>query len=220
MTLFFVAYFQLLRNPVFPVTEMPRLAIDRWIPFTPQALWVYFTLWVYVALPPALLATKRELAGYTLSIAALCGGGLAVFALWPTAVPPPEVELRAHAGFGVLHGVDAAGNAFPSLHVATAAFSAAWLHRLLGQIGFGVGWRLANAAWVGAIVWSTVAVRQHVVLDVAGGLLLAALVAAPALRWHRAAGGSGGAAGEYDPAGRSGATDDHDGTAGGRGKIR
>jgi membrane-associated phospholipid phosphatase len=117
----------------------------------------------------------------------------------------------------VLHGVDATGNACPSLHVATAVFTAAWLHRLLGQIGFGAAWRIGNALWVVGIVWSTVAVRQHVVLDVVGGLLLAALFAAPALRWHRR---QVGATGEYHADERSHTTGDHDGSAGCRGNNR
>jgi membrane-associated phospholipid phosphatase len=37
--------------------------------------------------------------------------------------------------------------------------------------------RWVNAAWCLGIAWSTVAVRQHVVLDVVGGLLLGALFA-------------------------------------------
>jgi membrane-associated phospholipid phosphatase len=204
MTGFFVAYFHVLRHPVFPVTEMPRIALDHWIPFTPQALWIYFTLWFYVALTPALLASRRELMGYAGWIGALCAFGLALFWAFPTAVPPPVIEPGAHAGFGVLHGVDAAGNACPSLHVATAVFSAAWLHRLLVQMRVGPAWRVLNVIWAVAIVWSTMAVRQHVVLDVVGGLALGALFAVPALRWQRRVTEP---AGEYDAGARVAAMD-------------
>jgi membrane-associated phospholipid phosphatase len=184
MTVFFVAYFHVLKNPAFDVTVMPQTAFDRAIPFTPQALWVYFSLWVYVALPPALLRTRAELAGYGAWIGALCLAGLLIFWRWPTAVPPRADDVVAHAGFALLHGIDATGNACPSLHVATAAFSAAWLDRLLRELGFGREWRAVNLAWVAAIVWSTVAVRQHVVLDAVGGLLLAVAFAVPALLWY------------------------------------
>ncbi|MEP7280617.1 MAG: phosphatase PAP2 family protein [Rubrivivax sp.] len=204
MTGFFVAYFYLLRHPVFPVTEMPRIALDHWIPFTPQALWVYFTLWVYVALTPALLATRRELLGFAGWIGALCAFGLGIFWAFPTAVPAPLIEPGTYPGFSVLHGVDAAGNACPSLHVAAAVFSAAWLHRVLHQMQVGPAWRVANALWAIAIVWSTVAVRQHVVLDVLGGLVLGALFAIPALRWQ---GRLTRAAGEYDAGARVAAMD-------------
>ena len=86
-----------------------------------------------------------------------------------------------HAGFELLRGVDAAGNACPSLHVATAAFSALWLDRLLRDLAMPRWLRGASASWFALIVWSTLAVKQHVWWDVAAGLLLALAVALPAL---------------------------------------
>jgi len=72
MTAFFVAYFMLLNFTVFPVTEMPVTAIDRLIGFSPHALWLYISLWVYVNLVPALLDSRRELLVYYLSAGAVC----------------------------------------------------------------------------------------------------------------------------------------------------
>ena len=181
MSLFFVGYFHLLRHPVQPAFEMPLSAIDRWIGFQPWALWPYVSLWVYVALPPALLPNARELIRYGWWIAGLCMAGLACFYLWPTAVPRHVVDIAEHAGFELLRGVDAAGNACPSLHVATAAFSALWLDRLLRDLAMPRWLRGASALWFALIVWSTLAVKQHVWWDVAAGLLLALAVALPAL---------------------------------------
>lgn len=187
MWLFFVAYFHLLQSPAYPVRTMALTALDRWIPFQPEALFVYFSLWFYVALPPALLWGLRELVGYGVWVGALCAAGLLFFYFWPTAVPPLTIDTSGYPGFAVLRGVDAAGNAFPSMHVASAAFAAAWLGRVLRQMAFGPGWHVANVLWVSAICWSTVAVRQHVVLDVLGGLALGLVFAVPSLWWHRQA---------------------------------
>jgi membrane-associated phospholipid phosphatase len=77
--------------------------------------------------------------------------------------------------------VDAAGNACPSLHVATAAFTALWVEHVLRRIGAPRWLRACNGLWVGAIVWSTMATKQHVAWDVAGGLLLAVVFAALSL---------------------------------------
>ena len=41
MTLFFAAYFQVLHHPIFPVTTMPLIAVDRLIRFQPEALPLY-----------------------------------------------------------------------------------------------------------------------------------------------------------------------------------
>ena len=180
MWLFFVGYFHALRHPVSAVTAMPLTEVDRWIGFTPWALWPYLSLWFYVALPPALLLTTRELLRYGLWIGALCAAGLACFVWWPTAVPQLAPS-AGHAGFALLRGVDAAGNACPSLHVATATFSAWWLDHLLRRLAAPASARLANLAWFGLIVWSTLATKQHVWWDVVGGLALALLFAPASL---------------------------------------
>jgi len=183
MWLFFVGYFHLLRHPTYAVFEMPLTAIDRWIEFHAWALWPYVSLWFYVVLPPALMPNARELIRYGWWIGGLCLAGLACFYWWPTAVPLPAVDIAEHAGFGLLRGVDAAGNACPSLHVAAATFSALWLDRLLRDLAMPRWLRGASGLWFVLIVWSTLAVKQHVWWDVVAGLLLALAVALPSL--HR-----------------------------------
>ncbi len=185
MWLFFIGYFYTLRHPRHDVVLMPLIWLDDAVAFVPQALWVYFSLWLYVGVAPGLLSSFRELLRYTAWIGALCLTGLVCFYLWPTAVPRPALDLSAYPGFALLQGVDAPGNACPSLHVATAAFTALWVEHVLRSIGAPPWLRGCNALWVGAIVWSTMATRQHVAWDVAGGLLLALVFAALSLagRW-------------------------------------
>ena len=182
ITLFFNAYFFLLKNPVYPITVMPVIWFDRLIDFQPLALPVYVSMWVYVSLPPALLATRRELWFYGMAIAATCLAGLAAFYFWPTAVPAANVDWSQFPELDFLKNIDTAGNACPSLHVATAVFSGVWLHHLLRRFG-GPPWILAvNWAWCIGIAYSTLATRQHVALDVVGGLLLGLLAAWLSLR--------------------------------------
>ena len=174
MLVFFSAYFYLLRHPDGHVTTMPLLALDRWIGFQPWALPIYLSLWVYVSLPPALMSSRSEIVGYGLRIGALCLIGLIVFYIWPTQVPPLTINLTRYPDFAVLNGVDAGGNACPSLHVATAVFSAFWLNWLMPQLGFGSRMRRINILWCMAIVYSTMAVKQHVAVDVFCGAALGA----------------------------------------------
>src|ERR1019366_1032980 len=61
ISLFFGAYFYLLKEPAYPTTVMPIALLDRLIGFQPLALPMYLSLWVYVSLPPALLATRLPL---------------------------------------------------------------------------------------------------------------------------------------------------------------
>lgn len=175
MTLFFIAYLQLLHHPVNAVTLMPLTPIDRWIGFEPWSLSIYLTLWVYVSLPPALIRSKQVLFGYGATIAIVCIVGLVIFWLWPTAVPAPQIDWARFPGFGALKNVDGTGNACPSLHVATAVFSGFWLHRLFRLIR-APSWVLVfNILWCVAIVYSTMATKQHVFWDAAAGVALGSI---------------------------------------------
>ena len=179
---FFAAYFYVLKNPAYPVTVMPVIFLDRMIPFYPPAFYVYITLWLYVSLPPALLETRRELYGYGAVMAAMCVAGLSIFYFWPTAVPPADIDWERYPDMEFLKNLDAAGNACPSLHVATAVFSGIWLHHLLRRFGAPLSMLIINGVWCAGIVYSTMAVRQHVAVDVAAGLVLGVLAARLSLR--------------------------------------
>lgn len=192
-SVFFIGYFHLLRNPSGPPLEMPLTGLDRWIAYRPKAIWAYASLWVYVGVAPALLPSVRALLLYGAWIAALCATGLLCFWLWPTAVPAGFIpaDHGSDPALVLLRGVDASGNACPSLHVATAVFSAAWLARLLAAFRAPAWTQGLNALWLALIVWSTVALRQHVVLDAAAGAVLGLAFVLPSLRWGPAPLGPG-----------------------------
>jgi len=184
ISLFFGAYFHLLKDPAYPTTVMPSTLIDRLIGFQPLALPLYLSLWIYVSLPPALLATRRELYGYAMAMAATCLAGLTVFYFWPTAVPAANIDWARYPDVAFLKSMDASGNACPSLHVVTAVFSGVWLHHLLRRFG-APSWILTlNWLWCIGIVYSALATRQHVAVDVLAGLALGLPAAALSLRYR------------------------------------
>ena len=189
--LFFGAYFYLLKDPAYPTTVMPITLLDRLIGFQPLALPMYLSLWVYVSLPPALLATRRELYDYGLAMAGTCLAGLIVFYLWPTAVPAANIDWAQYPDVDFLKSMDASGNACPSLHVATAVFSGIWLHHLLRRFGAPLWILIFNWIWCIGIVYSTLATRQHVAVDVLAGLALGMLAAYLSLRHRVNTGGVG-----------------------------
>lgn len=187
MTAFFTAYLELLHRPWYPVTQMPLTWLDRQVDFQPWALVAYASLWIYVSLPPALAASRARLFSYGWHIGSLCVTGLLIFVWWPTAVPPATVDWGLYPGYALLKGIDKGGNACPSLHVATALYSCLWLESELHGLRSGPGLRLVNWVWCGLIVFSTLATKQHVSLDVLAGVVLALTVAAlsPGLRRPR-----------------------------------
>lgn len=189
ITLFFVAYFQLLRHPAYPVATMPLTALDRLVPFRPEALFPYLSLWLYVGIGPGMQRNLAELVACGLWMVAMCVAGLGIFHFWPTAVPPMGFDASGFFGFQLLQGVDAAGNACPSMHVAAAMFTVIRIAHVLRGIGAPLALRAINVLWFVAIAWSTLATRQHVALDAAGGAILGILFALPSLHWRPGARG-------------------------------
>ncbi len=181
--IFFIGYFHVLGHPGAAVTLMPLTALDRAVGVHPLALPLYFSLWVYVSLPPGLMAERGELVRYGVWAGAWCVLGLGIFYFWPTAVPPAHIDWAQYPGMGFLKRVDGAGNAFPSLHVTAAVFSAFWLEWRLRHFGVGPGARVVNAVWCVAILYSTLATRQHVALDVAAGAVLGVAFAWASRAW-------------------------------------
>lgn len=179
--IFFVAYFHLLRHPVHPVTTMPVTRLDTAIPDLPIAIVPYLSLWFYVGIAPGLQRSFAALIAYACWAALLCGTGLAIFYRWPTRIPSSVFDAGGVPGFALLHGIDAPGNACPSLHVAIAMFTAIRIAALLRDCRAPPVLQACNALWFAAIAYSTVAIRQHVVIDAFAGAALGIAVAVPSL---------------------------------------
>ena len=173
---FFVAYFWVMRHPQAAVTVMPLIAIDRWVAFEPAAMPLYVSLWVYVSIPLALVRTRRELWACGAATLAMSVIGMTIFLYFPTTVPEAGIDWSLHPSVAFLKGIDAGDNACPSLHVAFAVFAAVWLARILGEMRTGLAVRALNWLWCAGILYSTLATRQHVALDVLAGAALGLLV--------------------------------------------
>lgn len=183
MSLFFWAYFGVLRNPLFPPTPMPLTTLDQWIPITAQAFPVYASLWVFTSLPAALLKEVRMLAIFGLWMAAMCLLCLGIFWIFPTIVPSAGIDWTLYPEMALIKNVDASGNACPSLHVASAIFAAIWLDRQVATMSAPLALRWGIWLHCLAILWSTVATRQHVVIDVLAGAVVGAIFGVLGLRY-------------------------------------
>lgn len=172
MALFMLGYFLIAFHPAFPVTVIPETALDRIIGFQPWALGFYVSLWVYVSLAPGLIDDRRELLDYAFAALCMSAVGLAVMFLWPTATPQSAVDWARYPAYDFLKNADDARNACPSLHVAFSVFSGIWIDRVLRRMRTRLWIRGLNALWALGIVYSTLATKQHVVLDVAVGAVL------------------------------------------------
>lgn len=182
MTLFFWAYFEILNHPRTQPLVMPLTGPDHWVGLVPWAYPVYLSLWLYVYLVPSTMGNLRALVWYGVWVGAMCLFCLGIFWWFPTQTPVQTIDWTLHPGLSMIKGVDAAGNAFPSLHVASAVFSACWLQRVITQLR-GARWLvLLSYAHCLAIMWSTLATLQHVALDVLGGTVVGLVFAGLSMR--------------------------------------
>ena len=141
-------------------------AFDRAIPFIPWTIAVYLSQFLFLFLA---LWLQTDSARLTRAFAALAIGTIlscAIFILWPTTVPRPPVR---NAAFDALWLFDVPANCFPSLHTALAAIAAFFWPRR---------GRWLAILWAAAIILSTLTTKQHVAIDVVGGLAVAAVAVA------------------------------------------
>ena len=170
---FFYAYFWIMRHPLSAATVIPVIWIDDLVPFSPQSFFLYASLWVYVALGSLFTKDGRELAAWAAACFSMIIVGLGIFMALPTKVPDFAVDWSQYPSLEFLKAVDASGNALPSLHAAFAVFTGVVLHGQLTAIRAPRALLACNALWCLGIVYSAIATRQHVALDVIAGSVLA-----------------------------------------------
>jgi membrane-associated phospholipid phosphatase len=151
---------------------VPELGLDRALPLVPSWALAYGALYLFLILLPVFIVRQDELIRRTVYAYLLVWitAYMFFFVIYPTAAPRPS--LVSGEGFGVwalraLYSSDPPYNCFPSLHVAhsfVSALACSRVHRRLGIIAM-------SAATLVAV--STLFTKQHYVLDVVAGGLLA-----------------------------------------------
>lgn len=157
-------------------TKRPRLkadiALDRLIPFVPELIVVYLSTYVFGLAPFVLISDTRLFMLTAASYVAIALVSSTVHALCPSQVQrhefaeSPSVSWRLITWF---QGICKPYGNFPSTH---AAFTVVTV-----TIGFVVGGPALGGlflVWAGLILWSTLATKQHYVLDILAGCAIGA----------------------------------------------
>lgn len=161
--------------PVFfppKVRHVPELALDRAWPLVPFWALVYGALYLFLILLPIFVVRHDALIRRTVYayLSIWITAYLFFFVVYPTAAPRPDLVIGegfALWGLRALYSADPPYNCFPSLHVAhsfVSALAVSRVHRRLGIIG------VISATLVAL---STLFTKQHYVLDVIAGVLMA-----------------------------------------------
>ena len=134
----------------------------------------------FLILIPGFLPSERQFRRFLIALALTGFVSLVVFLLIPSGVKrEPEFQAGASRVYLSLIDVDLPRNAFPSLHASVTTLAAIISGIVLRD------WfiRLLFWSWAGGVLWSTMATRQHVLLDVVTGALLACISWIAAGRW-------------------------------------
>lgn len=147
--------------------------LDLLVPFDPSAIWLYLSFFLFVPVaylcaPPERVKPLARAMQYSAVLAAI------VFVAWPTTLVYPLVPHGA-TGAGALRALsdfDSSRNCMPSLHGALTLLCMVAIAQRKRP------WRTALMfAWGIAVMWSVVAARRHLAVDLGAGLLLGALCA-------------------------------------------
>lgn len=143
--------------------------VDRAIPFSPHAIWLYLSFFLIIPLCYLLCPLNRlKWLRSTMQLSALLAG--AIYLLWPTTMNYPIVPSDSVSGdlLARLISVDSSQNCLPSLHIALtvlAVWAAAESRKKLRSALLSV--------WGLAIAFSILQLRRHLFVDLLSGAALA-----------------------------------------------
>jgi len=160
----------------------PEVALDRAVPLQPTWMLVYGSLYMFAFLLPLLVVRQHALIRCAmrayLMVMILAYGA---FLVYPTVAPRPDQVFGD--GFSawslrLAYALDPPYGCFPSLHVAWSVLSALTCYRVHRGVGAVAGF------WAALIGVSTLYTKQHYVVDVIAGALMAYLAYGLFLRSH------------------------------------
>jgi membrane-associated phospholipid phosphatase len=168
LILFDVPYFLIGHYPVFPVHTLPLSAIDRAIGFHPRGwVWVYQSFYLLLNIIPWLARERWELQRYLRGFVIVSVVSFACFVIFPIRGPQPEVH-DAGGMYWLLRQYDVTLNSLPSLHAGLLVYTVCFSRRI-GLL------RVFVVIWCMLVLYATLATKEHYLVDIVAGAVLALL---------------------------------------------
>ena len=146
--------------------------LDRILGFRPWWIWLYLSLWIMWFLPVYFLSWSE----YRLFMAAAAACYVIAFvgfAICSDGHPRPDpagLSPPLHLAYQLLYAIDPNRNVFPSVHA------------IVGTLLIWVFWKKKYgglaALWGALVVCSSIFTKQHTIVDVGAGVLVAVIVLA------------------------------------------
>jgi len=158
---------------IFPPQYLPMSWVDLAVPFMPNTMWIYISEYIFFITVYWASRNYMNLNKYFYSFLALQSVSVAIFWIWPTTYPrsdfplPEDLGPITHAVFSWLRTTDTPANCCPSLHVSSVYLSTfIFLDEQKKKFPF-------FFCWGTAIAVSTLTTKQHYLVDVVAGLVMA-----------------------------------------------
>jgi membrane-associated phospholipid phosphatase len=152
---------------------LPLTPVDNAIPFIPATVWIYITEYFLFAVAYLMCHDLLNLNKYLYSMMTMQIVSIIIFMLYPTIYPraqfplPQDTHSLTIQLFNHFRMVDKPTNCFPSLHISSCYLSAFnFLDEQRKKFWF-------FFLWATVIGISTLTTKQHYLIDVVAGLLMA-----------------------------------------------
>jgi membrane-associated phospholipid phosphatase len=160
---------------IFPPQLLPMSWIDQAVPFLPNTVWIYISEYLFFVYVYASAKDMVNFNKYIYSFSFMQIVSVIIFWIWPTTYPrdafplPDDLNALTHWTFSNLRATDTPANCCPSLHVSSVYLSSfIFLDDQRKKFPFIFLWGTAIAA-------STLTTKQHYLVDVIAGFLMAVL---------------------------------------------
>ncbi|PTX90972.1 phosphatase PAP2 family protein [Opitutus sp. ER46] len=156
------------------------------VPFNPEWLWPYLSLFALLALPWFTLRELGSVRRFAVVLLGMAAVGWITFLLFPTACARPDPSRVPEYLAFFYERVDGPNNCLPCLHSALTIFAT---YGICGRHarGSSPGCTILVSAWAVTILVSILALRQHTGADTLVGLVLGTAAAWLFSRWASSA---------------------------------
>jgi len=152
---------------------LPLSWVDTLVPFLPYTVWIYISEYVFFAVVYITCKDMVNLNKYFYSFLVLQSLSVLIFWVWPTTYPRElfplthDLDSVTYFTFNALRNTDTPANCCPSLHVSSVYLSAfIFLDDQKNKFPF-------FFIWGTAIAISTLTTKQHYLIDVVTGFMMA-----------------------------------------------
>lgn len=148
--------------------------LDDQIPLIPESLLIYFGCYIFWAVNYIIIAKRDEKKAYQFFLADMISRMIcfAFFLLFPTTNTRPDIVGNGiwNEGMRFLYQIDAADNLFPSIHCLVSWFCYIGIR---GEKNVPKWYQWTSCLIAVAVFISTLTTKQHVIIDVIAGVVIA-----------------------------------------------